>query len=208
MMLLSRIGKVLQRTVIDAHFLRIFHTDSTAGAKALNALVQAGIWARERRKRGQDAAFLLAKGINSYIKWSVHDAKWKKEEYIPLIVINPARKNEKLKIADARGQRRVRKIAQQYKDLWDRKESNFSTPLPTIFHVFIAGTVMGFEGYNSSAEVPEFRSIFLTDWRQLGHDIWNAMAVAILVEQCRAWLAEVNPRRPDFVDRPETDQDL
>ena len=174
----------------------------------MNTLIQAGNYVRERQDSGQNAAQLLAREINNYIRWSYRDAKLDSEDYIPLIVVNFALKDEDLEATNARTQDRVRTIGEQYLQLWNKAEPKFESPPPTIFHIFIARTVMGFGSYDISVEEPEFRNIFFTDWKQRGHDIWNAMAIALLVAQTRTWLAKVDPKNPDAEKAPESDEDL
>lgn len=178
------------------------------GARALNTLIQAGNYARERQESGQNAAQLLARELNNYIKWSYRDAKLDSDDYIPLIIVNFALKNEDLETTNARTQDRVRELGDQYLQLWGDAEPKFESSPPTIFHIFIARTVMGFGSYDTSAKQPEFRNIFFTDWKQRGHDLWNAMAIALLVSQTRTWLAKVDPRNPAGRKTPEPDPDL
>ena len=91
-----------------------------------------------------------------------------------------------------------------------RKRSDRSTPpptetitsasedspptIPTLYGIVIARTIMAFVTYDAAGALKEdskVRNLALFNWRDPGQDVWNALAVALMVIQARETLVDL-----------------
>ena len=64
-------------------------------------------------------------------------------------------------------------------------------PLPTLYGIVIARTIMAFVTYDAALEESNVRNLALFNWRDQGQDVWNALAVALMVVQAREVLLAI-----------------
>jgi len=70
-------------------------------------------------------------------------------------------------------------------------EEEYVYELPTLYGIITSSTVMAFVGYDILAPEPCFRTIAMFDWRDSDYDVWNSLAIAILVVHCRYKMMEL-----------------
>ena len=164
------------------------------GSKALVNLLQVGNRVRDRSATRQDPAQVLAKTIKTYVAWSFKDAGLAERAYIPPITTMPSLGSETIRETVERMTLQLQELSVRYRDLYTSQPEVFEAePLPTLYGIVIARTVMAFVTYDASQEEGDVRNLALFNWREEGQDVWNALAVAIMVMQAREWLINLNP---------------
>jgi hypothetical protein len=83
--------------------------------KALDALLQLGVRARDRVIVGKSPEHVLARGIHDYLNWAYYDGELAKRKFIPIIEITEARRGEDIGDAIARVMATLRGYAEEYR---------------------------------------------------------------------------------------------
>ena len=85
--------------------------------------------------------------------------------------------------------------------------------MPTLYGVVVARTIMAFVTYDAALTESNVRNLALFNWRDQGQDVWNALAVALMVVQARevlVWMDENGKlrRRRSWKENADDDPDL
>ena len=71
-------------------------------------------------------------------------------------------------------------------------QTSTEEPLPTLYGIVIARTIMAFVTYDAALEDSNVRNLALFNWRDPGQDVWNILAVALMIVQARETLVWLN----------------
>lgn len=82
-------------------------------------------------------------------------------------------------------------------------ETEYVHELPTLYGVIASHMVMAFVGYDMLAPEPSLTIIAMFDWRESDYDVWNSLAVAILVIHCRNRMMELREVTAQSVEQEE-----
>ena len=115
--------------------------------------------------------------------------------------------------SDVVGTKRKRDPESQSSDSNGMHSLAENAPLPTLYGVVIARTIMAFVTYDAALIESNVRNLALFNWRDQGQDVWNTLAVALMVVQARevlVWMDENGKlrRRMSWRDIEDDDPDL
>ncbi|MCJ1369102.1 hypothetical protein MMC20_000310 [Loxospora ochrophaea] len=183
-------------------FIDSSHGSDFRATKALSSLLNLGVKVRDRLFHSLPVEETLGREIQSYIKWSIKDAGLENKDYIPALTVATSVHNESVRGAVERVTKRLHALGNRYRQAWritdaERKEDperweglKYRYDPPTLFGIVIKSTVVAFVSYNSRIEGKEVRSIATFNFGAFQQDVWNGLAVAILVVTVRAFLVK------------------
>ncbi|KAI9794390.1 MAG: hypothetical protein M1816_005459 [Peltula sp. TS41687] len=217
----------INRTKINSRSGREF-----AATNALSNLIFAGARVRTNMVSKIDPTIRLKRTINDYIKWAARDGGYDKKIHVPLITIATPNPTELKTLTDralgrameAKIQRRLAKLAQRHRDFLDRQAQRtqlIHPVLPTLYGIVITYAVVLLVSYNAGgsggiggtggmtdtdrpAVVVAPRTLAVLSYKEYEHDVWNGVAIGMLVCRARDWLIRLDKDVGGF----EFDEDL
>ena len=87
-----------------------------------------------------------------------------------------------------------------------KEDEDFKHPLPTLYGLVVAHTVVALVTYDSAVEGKALRNLALFDFGDYEQDVWNAFAVAMIVIWARNYLVTL-PWEEVQEDEEEDDPD-
>lgn len=179
----------------------------------MNALISLGVRARDRLVRSLAPEDTLRRGIESYIKWAERDGNISRndESHIPVLTVGTAKPGESVASIVGRVTDQLHSFGSRYREKWllrhsiegseaeperspsgvplaDEIGEEFSHDLPILYGIVIKHTVVAMVTYDACVPGQEVRSIAMFDFGKPDQDVWNGLAVAILVIICRNYL--------------------
>ena len=70
-------------------------------------------------------------------------------------------------------------------------ESRYMPALPTLVGLVVAHTVVAVVTYDAALEKGEVRNLATFDFSEIGQDVWNAVAVGLVIVWVRDWLVDL-----------------
>ncbi|EME40918.1 hypothetical protein DOTSEDRAFT_74465 [Dothistroma septosporum NZE10] len=168
--------------------------------KALTRLFELGGRVRDRAELIADGESTVGpeeqsrKQLNAYVKWAFEDAQIDKATAIPILatVFRPAGTEASELRTEAT--RRCRRLAARYREALRVQRSVEVSPgsrssmgtilsyeLPTFYALVASHTIVALMAYRPEDENPEVKPMAYFDLGEHDHDVWNALAIAILV---------------------------
>ncbi|KAF2816255.1 uncharacterized protein BDZ99DRAFT_458136 [Mytilinidion resinicola] len=197
------------------------------GTKALKALLELGprtrdsIISKAAQRTPED---IIRRGVWSYLKWATTDGKVDGAWNLPILAFESGPKNMPTAKLHSNMLARLSYMGSQFKDAFRIRssverdedgaesveppsEEEFTCKLPTLYGVIVSHTVMAFVCYDILALWPSLRMVAIFDYGQDDYDVWNSLAVAILVIHCRNKMMELAPMLSTFSSGTESDPD-
>ncbi|OCK78767.1 hypothetical protein K432DRAFT_427031 [Lepidopterella palustris CBS 459.81] len=212
-------------------FIKPAYGNDFRGAKALRQLLELGARVRDSiisKAPRRTPEEVIRRGISAYIKWATTDGKVDASWNIPILAIESASKTTHISIIEENMKRKLGNLGAQFRDAFrvrpsvERHEGKedeyhseheltdwgeFSHELPTLYGIVLSHTVMGMVSYDILAETPSLRTVAMFDFGKDGYDVWNSLAVAILVVHCRNRMMELKGALSELSSTAESDPD-
>ena len=169
--------------------------------KALSTLVLSGTRVRDALDTpSKEPSRVLERTVIDYIRWSEDDADLEDRDIIPALYIRRQRKSDDI-------QDTVDDLTYDLKEAATRirLHKNSMNKIKVIYGVVIAKTVTAFVSYEVAKSDGEVRNLAVFNWMDEGQDVWNALAIAILVITVRDMLYSLDAERIGY--SPEQDSD-
>ncbi|KAF2873720.1 hypothetical protein BDV95DRAFT_489426 [Massariosphaeria phaeospora] len=203
-------------TNIDKAFIKPAFGSDFHAQKAISDIFNIGPRARDAvltRAPIRTPEFHIHRGIQQYEQWALRDGRledvWGN---LSVFQIVSARKDTAPALVEQKMVRKLRKLANQWRDAFNVQEpssSDASAPdLPTLYGVITSHTIMAFVSYDMNAIAPSLRTVAMFDFGQEGYDVWNSLAIAIFVIHCRNRLTDLKDFLPRSQLPTESDRDL
>lgn len=179
----------------DNAFISCLHLRHNRGVKALERLLELGGRVRDQlqshtSKTPEQQVRIMLK---EYLKWSDADAGLDKKTAIPILAIETKPANTEASILQANAKRKLTKLANRYREAFKVSQSiensprshastTLSYPIPTLYAIIASHTLIALVAYRPDEEPePQIKSVAFFDMKDRDYDVWNALAVAIIV---------------------------
>lgn len=174
-------------------------TNILTGIKALESLIGLGARVRANTRVNKSTATMMKKQIESYIHHTEVDAGYASKDFIPSVVVVTAPFTGRKIMTKAQGEATEERAIAQLRKLAARHRAALALPEPhhidelgqpelyrrappVVFSIICSGTKVFFASLDAAITddtvLPNVMTAF--DFSQLGHDVWNGIAVALL----------------------------
>ncbi|MCJ1229027.1 hypothetical protein MMC12_005691 [Toensbergia leucococca] len=184
--------------------------------KALDRLTSLGTRIRDQEACKLRPEPLMHREIALYQKWSEQDASFEYLSFIPALAIVSARPGETTQSIANRIEKRLHALGRRYRarNLVRRpsvacidEEQNVCIEdaeemeqclqqLPTLYGIVITGSTVGFVSYDARVPGKKTQTVGLAHFNNEIQDVWNALAVAIVVCWAREIVQDICPPWP------------
>ena len=149
--------------------------------KALKTVIDNGARVRDALETLSDPAKILRKSVASYEKWCYRDSGLDRASYIPILSVGSTTGLfESVGEVVDRLTLSLRELAARHRAA-AKNDPEAMDDLPVLFGIIIADTVTAFVSYDPHEVEGEARNVAVLNWKDDGQDIWNGLAIAILI---------------------------
>jgi hypothetical protein len=170
------------------------------GVKALQSLLNLGGRVKDKIEAGRPCERLIAKEIQRYIKWSERDGGFNKMRFIPVLTVVAARHKEAIASISKSITDQMEFLAEKHRESLalakprtdERGELNlYSRRPPLLYGIIVAQTMTIFVTLDSSDPQARLRHVSHFDFKEKNVDVWNGVALAIIVIVARNYLMSI-----------------
>ncbi|KAL4821305.1 hypothetical protein BDW67DRAFT_180007 [Aspergillus spinulosporus] len=162
--------------------------------KALNNLFSLSGRVRDCSIVGKDPEALIKQTISRYIRWALYDVNLEiNRASMPIHVLHAQRKNESVRDALERLNRRMKKLALRHRTALAASDASNNNKLPLLIGFLICGPVVALMTFDlnlikGTPEDEETNGKFFSqfDFSEKGQDVWNSLSIAIVVMHIRS----------------------
>lgn len=168
--------------------------------KALQSLLSLGGRVKDKVEAGRPCERLMAKEIENYIKWSEMDGGFSNLRFIPVLTVVAARQKEAISSISKSITDQMEFLAEKHREnlILDEPQTNelgevkiYSRKPPLLYGIIVAQTMTIFVTLDSSNPEAKIRHLAHFDFKEKGVDVWNGLAVAIIVIVARNYLMSI-----------------
>ena len=231
--ILSRFSKFTWRFMPDSlfaegddAFLGSLRGATFRNEKALERLFELG--GRVRDRIVLESKFTperqTRKMVKEYMKWVEKDSGLDHKTAIPLLVIEDGPVAVEPKDLQANARRKLQKVAARYRAAFrvnhsiegspvSRTSTVLAYPVPTLYAIIASGTGIALCAYRPDDDEPGVKMFAFLNMKDKAYDIWNSIAVAIIVCHARnvqlriADETGLGAKSPDDVEEESDDPD-
>lgn len=195
--------------------------ENKTGVKALQSLLAAGTYVRDNLEFGRSTEKPLEKAVQSYVTWSEKDGGFRNLRHLPVLVVVAARRGEKIDAISSSITSQLSFLAAQHRDFLrvpptgpsdaggaaaaEDEEETYRRPPPLLYGIIVAQTVTIFVTLDSAKPDSKIRHLQHYDYKVTGQDVWNGIAVAMVVIVARDYIMKA---KEDFKEEdPASDED-
>ncbi|KAK4990437.1 hypothetical protein LTR66_006794 [Elasticomyces elasticus] len=166
--------------------------------KALTSLIELGYAVRDKLVSHLAPEALLERAISQYIKWSEQDAGFNSATYIPVIAIETGDVDTPTRVLQDAIRAKLEALADQWANALRIDPSVASSPTavqpeakafkqtpPTLYGIVITHTLVAVVAYLPMQATPALKTVAIFDFGDADYNVWNELAVAILVCHAR-----------------------
>ncbi|KAH8808878.1 hypothetical protein F5884DRAFT_882726, partial [Xylogone sp. PMI_703] len=172
-----------------------------SSVRALQSLVTLGARVKEKYEIYLPAEKIMAKEIQNYIKWSETDGDYANLRFIPVITVLAARPGDKYDVIHKAIVDQLRFLALQHRQALSLPAPGrintkgevvlYSRRPPLLYGIMCAKTMAFIVTLDSADSKSEGRFITHFDFKELGKDVWNGLAIAIVVMCARNYMMSI-----------------
>jgi hypothetical protein len=137
---------------------------------------------------------LIKQTISRYIRWALYDANLEiNRASMPIHVLHAQKKNESVRDALERLNRRLKKLALRHRMALAASDTLNNNKLPLLIGFLICGPVVALMTFDlnlikGTPEDDEMNGKFFSqfDFSEKGQDVWNSLSIAIVVMHIRS----------------------
>ena len=200
--------------IVQSSFIPTTFANYVTGIHALTNLLSLGARVRDRVFTRLPPEPTIQKAIIDYRRWAFRDGFLDLRDLPPNLAIQVSTTSSAAGAAASIGKltTKMHSYAQTYRDFFRVSESelalyhrdglsyhrsyhgDYHGDLPTIYGIVITSTVVAVFTHDSDQPDREIRHAGNYDFGEKGHDLWNALAIAILIMQVRSFLLTLSER--------------
>lgn len=188
-----------------------------SAAKYLQSLVDVASRVRDKREVGSPGEErTLSIAIRQYIKWSESDGGYHNRRFLPVLVVVTARPKQQISSISKEITDQLRFLAKKHRDalaLPGPEHVNelgevklYSRRPPILYGIIIAQSITIFVTLDSSNPDGKVRTISHFDFKKPRMEVWNALAVAMIVIMARNYMMSIKDEL-EVDDDPVSDPD-
>lgn len=180
----------------DDAFVASARGEHFKAGKALDQLLQLGGRVRDRiymrgRMQPEDQ---VKRQLDAYMKWAFDDAGIDNRSVIPILALEIQPAGTDAPSLRANALRKCTHLAARYREALkvrrsveispgsrSSKSTILSYPLPTFYALIASHAIVALMAYRPDAEEPELAPMAYFDLKDKNHDVWNSLALAIIV---------------------------
>jgi hypothetical protein len=183
----------------DDAFISSIRNEQFRAEKALEKLLELGGQVRDSMLV-ESPAMPEAKArhlIELYQKWATHDSGLDPHTTIPVLVLETKPASTPTTELQRNVNRRLARIAARFRDAFRVLESTeegspaskastqYYYPLPTLYAIVASHTIIALMAYKPDDPTPDATPIAFFDMTNSNYDVWNALALSIMVCHAR-----------------------
>ena len=173
-------------------YITSFSNQHFRATKALSELISLGPKIRDKVALHLAPEPLIAKGVSDYTAWSLRDGNHLLDHHprAPLpsvLAIQTGSTRVPVPTLQNNIRRKFRALVQEWRDVLRPEEE-----VPTLYGLIVSHTLSGLVAWDVvDAEQRGMRTMAMFDYGQGDYDVWNSLALAILVVHCRDVVIEL-----------------
>jgi hypothetical protein len=185
------------------------------GVRALQSLMSLGDRVTDKIQVGRPTERLMAKEVESYIKWSEMDGGYNKMHFIPVLTVVAAAHREAISSISDSITEKMENLAKQHREDLKLDEPGlnevgeieiYSRQPPLLYGIIIAQSMAIFVTLDSADPEAKLRHVAHFDFKDKGVNVWNGVAIAIIVIVARNYMMSIKDElEPD--DQVSSDPD-
>lgn len=170
------------------------------GVRALQSLMSLGDRVTDKIQVGRPTERLMAKEVESYIKWSEMDGGYNKMHFIPVLTVMAAAHREAISSISDSITEKMENLAKQHRDYLKLEEPRpnevgeieiYSRQPPLLYGIIIAQSMAIFVTLDSADPEAKIRHVAHFDFKDKGVNVWNGVAIAIIVIVARNYMMSI-----------------
>ncbi|CAK3991387.1 Hypothetical predicted protein [Lecanosticta acicola] len=184
----------------DDAFITSVRGEHFKAGKALDRLIDLGGRVRDRIETQSKVApeQQVKRHMEKYIKWAMEDAGFDDRTRIPILAMEFQPAGTEAAILKANALKKCKRLASRYREALRVKQSVefspvslssrstlLSCPLPTFYALVASHQVVAIMAYRPDSEIQELNPMAFFNFKERNYDVWNALALAILVNHVR-----------------------
>ena len=182
----------------DDAFISSVRDDHRRGSMALEKLFDLGGWVRDRvfLKGRIKPEQQVRKMLKAFVQWAEKDSGLNLKTAIPLLEMEMKPADTDANILQENARRKLASLAARYREAFrilqsiesspgSRTSTQLSYPIPTLYAIVASHTLIALVAYNPEDAEPDVKSVAFFDMKDKDYDVWNALALAIIVCHCR-----------------------
>lgn len=130
--------------------------------------------------------------MNEYIKWAEEDSGLDRRTAIPLLALENKPVHVAAEVMKQNAKRKLARLAARYREAFrvlqsienspaSRTSTQLSYPVPTLYAIIASHTLIALTAYNPEDAEPDVKIVAMFEMKDKDYDIWNALALAIVV---------------------------
>ena len=142
--------------------------------------------------------------LNEYIKWADSASGLDNKTATPLLTMEMQPDGTPATELTENARRKLARLAMRWKEAFRVKQSIenspgsrtstvLTDPLPTLYCIIASNTLVALTAYNPNEDTPEVKSVAFFEMKDKDYDVWNSLAVAIIV--CHVRNMQVRDRK-------------
>lgn len=198
-------------------------SNAHAAQKALKDLFQLGGRARDailQQAPIRTAEKHLRRAVRNYNKWAVKDGQLDDDPHaLSLFDLVCMSKETSAAVLQDRMLRKLGKLAARWREAFNadatsspsRSTDSYNEQpqdIPTLYGIIASHTIMAIVSYDPMAAQPALRTVAIFDFGQEDYDVWNCLAIAIMIIHCRNRMRELQDFLPEPAEKIEDDPDI
>ena len=148
---------------------------------------------------------VLKQGIKAFYKWAIADAHLSYDANIPNFIVKCGSRHASTAALKALMHRSLKKLAQRYRQHYadvleissqssssdvdslseTSEEAELLDKLPTVYGVLVSDTAFAIVSYSLARGDDSLRTIGVFNFKDMPMDVWNSIAIMVLVVHCR-----------------------
>lgn len=170
------------------------------GVKALQSLLSLGDRVTDKIQVSRPTERLMAKEVESYIKWSQMDGGYNKLHFIPVLTVVAAAHREAISSISDSITEKMENLAKQHREdlmLAEPRPNKvgrielYSRQPPLLYGIIIAQSMAIFVTLDSANPEAKIRHVAHFDFKDKGVNVWNGLAIAIIVIVARNYMMSI-----------------
>jgi hypothetical protein len=189
---------------------------ATIASSALASLVTLGGRVRDLLRQRKPQERIIEKEINNYIKWSERDGGYAKKRFLPRICVVAGRPGQELPLVSKAIKDLMNFLAERHREALTLSEpvanadgvlERYRQLPPLLYGVIVAHCVIVMVALDPSDSLSKVKTIAHFDLSDGEMDVWNGLAIAILVCTVRNKMIE-HLEEMEESDEESSDPDL
>ncbi|KAK6436181.1 hypothetical protein LTR95_007625 [Oleoguttula sp. CCFEE 5521] len=172
---------------------------------ALNRLIDTASYARDAILAGcrTRPEIIVLRRVREYLRWAMRDSQLEQRTLIPLLTVIAKPAGTPHATLETITTHRLEKLASRYREAFLVRASTersspcsqasvqYSYPTPTLYGIIASHTIVALVAYTPHDATRKITPMAFFDLTQVDYDVWNALALAIVVCHVRSVLVRI-----------------